>query len=69
MPSIRNINPLGDIDVPLLGRTVAANEVVEVTDEQAEKLLMQTGNYESATPLGDIDVPLLGRTVAKPKNS
>lgn len=46
MPEIKNVNPLGEVDLPLIGRTVAAGEVFEVTGEQAKALLKQTGNYE-----------------------
>ncbi len=49
MPHIRNISPLGDLDIPLLGRVVAAGEVVEVTEEQAAVLLDQAVNYEPVT--------------------
>ena len=46
MPQIRNISPIGDLDVPLLGRVVHAGEAVDVTDEQAALLLAQPMNYE-----------------------
>ena len=46
MPTIRNISPLGALDVPLLGRVVDAGEAVEVTDEQAAQLLPQAANWE-----------------------
>jgi hypothetical protein len=35
MPWIKNVSPFGELDVPLLRRTVAAGEVIEVTAEQA----------------------------------
>lgn len=38
---ITNDSPLGDLDIPLLGRIVEAGETVEVTDEQAAILLAQ----------------------------
>lgn len=41
MPTIRNDAPWGDLDVPLLRRVVAAGEVVEVTVDQARRLLPQ----------------------------
>lgn len=58
MPTLRNINPLGDIDLPLIGRTLARDETFDVTAEQAETLLMQSDNYApaktpKATPSGD----------------
>lgn len=46
MPKIKNTNPLGAVEVPLLGfRVLEPGETVEVTDEQAEKLLHQVDNY------------------------
>lgn len=46
---IRNVNPLGDVDVPILRREgenyLSAGEVVEVDAELGEALLEQTGNY------------------------
>jgi len=44
---IKNINPLGDVEDLLIGRVVAAGEVVEVSDEVAEDRIA-TGNYEAA---------------------
>lgn len=38
---IRNDSPVGDLDVPLLRRVVARGEVVDVSEEQAERLLPQ----------------------------
>ena len=35
---VKNVSPLGELDVLLLGRTVAAGEVVEVTTKQAAEL-------------------------------
>lgn len=42
---IKNISPYGDLDIPNLGRIVAAGEVVEVTQEQGE-LLVSGRNFE-----------------------
>lgn len=39
MPRIKNTSPLGDLDVPLLRRVVAADEEIDVTDDQASRLL------------------------------
>lgn len=44
---IRNVSPLGELDVLLLGLVVPAGEVVEATDEQAAELVA-TGNFEPA---------------------
>lgn len=46
---IRNINPLGEMEVLLLGRVVAPGEEVEATDEQAAELI-STGNFEPVKP-------------------
>ena len=45
MPTIRNINPIGDVDVPLLRRVVARGESVTVTKDQAARLLDQADNW------------------------
>ena len=45
---VRNVSPLGDLDVPVLRRAVAAGEVVEVDDELAANLLEQTANWAPA---------------------
>lgn len=47
MPEIKNVSPYGDLDVPLLHRTVKASEVVEVTAEQAKALLPQAENWQA----------------------
>lgn len=41
MPQIRNDSPIGDLDVPLLRRVVRVGEAVDVTDDQAARLLPQ----------------------------
>lgn len=46
MTTIKNVSPLGELDVPLLGRVLEAGEVIEVDDDIAERLLPQAGNYE-----------------------
>lgn len=43
---IRNINPLGEMEVLLLNRIVAPGEEVEATAEQAAELI-STGNFEA----------------------
>lgn len=50
---LRNINPLGDVDFPLLGRTIERGEVFDVPDELGERLLDQQGNYELADQAED----------------
>lgn len=49
MPMLKNTNPLGAVDLPLIGRTLAPGEEFEVTGEQAKALLKQDGNYEAVT--------------------
>ncbi len=46
---LRNINPLGEVELPLIGRTLAAGEEFDVSDEDCKALLEQAGNYERAT--------------------
>ena len=46
MPIIKNVSPLGELDVPLLGRFLAAGEEIEVTNDVAERLLPQAENYQ-----------------------
>lgn len=43
---IRNVNPLGEMEVLLLNRIVAFGEEVEATAEQAAELI-STGNFEA----------------------
>jgi len=46
MPKLRNINPLGDVDIVGVG-PVKAGEEFEVSDDLAERLLEQPSNYEA----------------------
>lgn len=48
MPKLKNVSPLGELDVPLLDRILAAGEEFDVSDEIAEKLLPQAENYQPA---------------------
>lgn len=43
---LRNINPYGAVEFPLLGRVIDAGEVFEVPDDLGNVLLEQVGNYE-----------------------
>lgn len=45
---IRNISPLGDLEVPLLGQVVKHGQTVAVPAAAAERLLAQTGNFQPA---------------------
>lgn len=47
MKLVKNVSPFGDLDSPLLGRSVESGAVVEVADEQAEALLMQPFHWEA----------------------
>lgn len=46
MTTLKNVNPLGAIDLPLIGRTLEAGEEFDVPDDVADALLEQAGNYE-----------------------
>lgn len=42
---LKNVSPLGDIWLPLVGAEIPAGGVFEVTDEQGAALLDQVGNF------------------------
>lgn len=44
--NLRNVNPIGDVDLPIVGRVVTAGEVFTVPDDIGTALLDQVGNYE-----------------------
>lgn len=44
---LRNTNPLGAVDLPLIGRTLAAGEEFDIDDAAGTALLEQVGNYEA----------------------
>jgi hypothetical protein len=48
VPTVQNVSPLGDLDVPLLRRVVKAGEVVDVAVDQAAALLEQPSNWQPA---------------------
>lgn len=48
MAKIKNISPLGDLDVPALGLTVKAGATVDVADDAAASLLEQKDNWAAA---------------------
>jgi hypothetical protein len=61
MPKLRNINPMGQVDVPVLRRQgepfgeegagcLEPGEVFEVDAETAKRLLEQVDNYELVKP-------------------
>ena len=43
---LRNINPLGEVELPLIRRVLAPGEEFDVPDEDGARLLEQVGNYE-----------------------
>lgn len=45
---IRNVSPRGALDVPLLRAVVDAREVVDVTPDQAARLLAQVDQWHPA---------------------
>jgi hypothetical protein len=45
MAKFKNVSPYGDLELPLLGRLVAAGETFEVDDEQAQALAGQDDNW------------------------
>ncbi|KQR91289.1 MAG: hypothetical protein J0I33_00115 [Microbacterium ginsengisoli] len=46
MAKFKNISPLGALDVPALGKVVAAGEEFEVTEDVAAVLAGQRDNFE-----------------------
>jgi hypothetical protein len=49
MTTLKNVNPLGAVDLPLIGKTLQAGEVFDIADDLGAALLLQVGNYEPAT--------------------
>lgn len=45
MPKIRNVSPVGALDIPLIRAVVDADEVFEVSDEHAARLLVMAANF------------------------
>lgn len=52
---LRNISPLGQIDLPLIGRALEPGEVFEVDDAAGARLLEQPDNYEPAVEPNEED--------------
>lgn len=46
MTIIKNVSPLGELDVPLLGCFLEYGEEIEVSHDVAARLLPQAENYE-----------------------
>ncbi|MEW9874034.1 hypothetical protein [Arthrobacter sp. HS15c] len=64
MPIIKNVSPLGELDVPLLGCFLGYREEIEVSDEVAERLLPQAENY---APVDDEAKAILAKIYADPE--
>lgn len=62
MPKLKNISPLGELDVPLLDRILDAGEEFDVSAETAEKLLPQAENYQ---PVDDEAHAILDRLTGR----
>lgn len=50
MPKIKNVSPFGDLEVPLLGRVIEHGSIVEVSEDEARQLLMQSDNFHPWGP-------------------
>ena len=48
MARLVNINPIGAVELPLIGRVIEAGEEFEVPDDAAAVLLEQVDNYRAA---------------------
>lgn len=46
MAVVKNVSPVGALDIPLIGRVVEANEEFEVPSDVAEALLQQPDNFQ-----------------------
>jgi hypothetical protein len=46
----KNISRFGDLDLPLIGRVIAAGEIFETTPEQAELLILQPDLWQPIQP-------------------
>lgn len=47
---LKNVNPLGEVEFPLIRRTLAPGEEFDIDDERGAALLEQVGNFELVTP-------------------
>lgn len=48
---LKNISPLGALDLPLIGRILDPGEEFEVPDEVGQRLLEQPANYQAVEPV------------------
>ena len=49
MAVLKNVSPIGALDIPLVGKVVEANEEFEVPSDVAEVLLGQPDNFQAVT--------------------
>lgn len=49
MATVKNISPQGDLELPLVGRVIAAGESFEIPDDQAEVLATQPDVWQIVT--------------------
>lgn len=49
MSKFRNVSPLGDLEVPVLGRVVKAGEVFDVPADLGESFAAQSDVWEPVT--------------------
>lgn len=63
MPTLKNTNPLGAVDLPLIGRTLQPGEEFEVTAEQAGQAPVPTefNKDDSVKKEGDLGSGLLAQ--------
>lgn len=57
MAQLKNISPLGDLDVPALGRVVAAGETVEIADALVDGFKDQASTWEVTVPTSKKSTP------------
>ena len=49
MAVLKNVSPIGALEIPLIGRVVEANEEFEVPSGVADALLQQPDNFQPVT--------------------
>ena len=57
MATLKNISPLGDLEVPILGRIVKADESVEISDALVDGFKDQTSTWEVTVPTSKKSTP------------
>lgn len=64
---LRNTNPLGAVELPLIGRVLEPGDVFEIDDERGNALLEQAGNYELVREPKAPSAKAKGRQSAPPR--